>query len=141
MIFVPIARERIPFEWPRIIALIGKAIEHDENATPDDVYDWLVSGQSEAFWIDIPVRVRGIGVTTTEGDVCFINYVGGEVKGGPRAFVQAARDIVAQIEILARKAGCTELRGGGRSWSRVFPDWEHFDPEHPNRIRKVIAHG
>jgi hypothetical protein len=139
MIFVPIPRERIPFEWERIMSLIGKAIEHDKNATPLDVYAWLTSGRSEAFWIAIPVNVRGIGVTTTEGDVCFINYVGGEVKGGPRAFIRLARIVVADIEILASDAGCKELRGGGRDWSRVFPEWEHYDPEHPNRIRKVIA--
>lgn len=141
MIFVPIAKERIPFEWERIMALIGKAIEHDDTATPLDVYAWLTSGRSEAFWIGIPVNVAGIAVTTTDDDVCWINYVGGHVKGGPRAFIRAARDIVAEIETLARDVGCTELRGGGRNWSRVFPEWEHFDPDHPNRMRKVIING
>jgi hypothetical protein len=39
---------------------------------------------------------------------------------------------------MAEIAGCEELRGGGRNWSRVFPDWERFDPEHPNRMRKRL---
>lgn len=139
MIFVPIPRERIPFEWERIVRLIGKAIEHDENATPLNVYAWLTSGRSEAFWIGIPTNVAGVAVTTTDEESCFINYVGGTVKGGPRAFIRLARLVVAEIEILASEQGCKELRGGGRDWSRVFPEWEHYDPDYPNRIRKVIA--
>lgn len=139
MIFVPIAKERIPSEWERIISLIGKAIEHDKEATPLDVYAWLTSGRSEAFWIGLPTHVRGIGVTTTEGSVCWINYVGGEVKGGPRKFIRACRDIVTDIGILARETGCTTLVLGGRNWSRVFPEWDHFDPDHPNRIMKRLS--
>ena len=138
MIFIPIPRERIPQEWERIVALIGSAIEHDRNATPLDVYAWLTSGRSEAFWIAIPVHVRGIGVTTIEDEECWINYVAGEVKGSPRVFIRACRDIVAEIEKLARQAGCKWLVMGGRNWSRVFPEWEHFDPDYPNRIRKAI---
>jgi hypothetical protein len=138
VIFVPIAKERIPFEWERIVSLIGKAIGHDRNASPLDVYAWLTSGRSEAFWVGIPVHVTGLAVTTTEGSVCWINYVGGSVKGGPRAFITACRDVVAEIENLARDVGCTELRLGGRNWSRVFPEWEHFDPNYPNRIRKPL---
>lgn len=134
MIFVPIARERIPSEWERIIALIGPAIEHDKNATPLDVYAWLTSGRSEAFWIGHE-HAKGVGVTTTEGDVCWLNYVGGTMTSSPRKFIRAARVVVHDLADLAREQGCTELRLGGRDWSRVFPDWEHFDPEHPNRIR------
>ena len=139
MIFVPIARERIPFEWERIIGLIGQAIERDPDATPAGLYRELVAGRAEAFWIGVPVHATGIAVTTTTDDACFINYVAGTVEGGPRKFIQTARDIVAEIETLARDAGCTELRGGGRNWSRVFPEWEHYDPEHPNRIRKRLS--
>lgn len=138
MTFVPIAKERIPFEWERIVALIGKAIAHDKNATPLDVYAWLTSGCSEAFRVEIPGRVDGLAVTTTEGNVCWINYVGGRIDGGPRSFIRAARDVVDGIEALARDVGCTELRLGGRNWSRVFPEWERFDPQYPNRIRKLL---
>lgn len=135
---MPVLRERVPFEWERIAALLDKAIAHDERATPKDVYDWLVSGRSEAFWVAVTFNATGLIVTTTEGDVCWINYVAGKVKGGPRAFIRAARAVVDEMAVLARDAGCTELRGGGRNWSRVFPDWDHFDPDHPNRMRKII---
>src|SRR5690606_1092610 len=125
ILFVPVPRRRVPFEWPRIVALLDKAIAHDDGATPKDVYQWLVSGRSEAFWVGAAVNASGIVVTTTgpiDGvGVCWLNYVGGTVTGGPKAFIRAARAIVDQIEVLARDAGCTELRGGGRNWSRVFP--------------------
>ena len=142
IVFVPIPRERVPFEWERIASLLSSAFAHDGEATPLDVYAWLTSGQSEAFWVGAATNATGIIVTTTgpiDGtEVCWINYAAGTVRGGPRAFIATARAIVDQIEDLAREAGCTELRGGGRNWSRVFPEWEHFDPEHPNRMRKLI---
>lgn len=138
MTFIPIPRERIPIEWERIVGLIDEAIAHDKNATPRDVYAWLIGGQSEAFWVERS-DAKGIAVTTTYDEACFINYIVGSVRGGPRAFIRTARAIVAEMEDLARSVGCTELRGGGRNWSRVFPEWEHFDPQHPNRMRKVIS--
>lgn len=141
MIFVPIARDRIAQEWPRIISLIGDAVGYDKNATPEDVFWWLATGQSEAFWIGVPEHAAGIAVTTTGDGICFVNYVAGTISGGPRRFIETARDIMAEIEELALEAGCTELRGGGRNWSRVFPEWERYDPDNPNRMRKVIADG
>jgi hypothetical protein len=136
--FTPIPRERVDGEWERILGLIEPAIAYDENATPDEVFGWLCSGQAEAFWIE-GEGVSGVAVTTTDEESCFINYVGGRVAGGPRAFVRVVQEVVDEIETLARAAGCKELRGGGRNWARVFPEWEHCDAEHPNRLRKVIA--
>ncbi len=141
--FIPIAKERIPEEWDRIRPLIEPSMVYDQNTTPDEVRGWLETGRSEAFWIAIYPNAKGIGVTTIieagEEKVCFIEYVGGTVSGGPRLFVKTAKIIVHDIEDLARQAGCTELRGGGRNWARIFPDWERFDPAHPNRMRKRIA--
>jgi len=138
VIFVPIPRERIPQEWPRILSLIEPAIEFDKNATPAEVFDWLVTGHSEAFWIGVGSAL-GVGVTTTREGSCFINYTGGAVSGGPREFIRSCRAVVADIETLARDAGCTEVWGGGRNWSRVFPDWERPDPDNPNRFRKRLT--
>lgn len=119
--------------------LIEKALAYDPDATPAGLYRELVAGRSEAFWIGIPTNASGIAITTIEDDgACWINYVAGEIKGGPRTFVRTARAIVTGIETLARDAGCTELRGGGRNWARVFPEWERFDPDHPNRMRKRL---
>lgn len=138
MTFVPISRDRIPTEWPRVLSLIGPAIAFDKNATPSEVYEWLITGQSEAFWIGVGSAL-GVGVTTTSDGTCFINYAGGAVTGGPREFIRSCRAVVTDIEALARAAGCTELWGGGRNWSRVFPDWERPDPDNPNRFRKRLT--
>jgi hypothetical protein len=138
MRFIPIPRGRVGEDWGRILALIGPAIAYDRNATPDEVLEWLRSGQSEAFWIEGD-GVSGVAVTTTDDDSCFINYVGGRVEGGPRAFVRTVRAVVDEIESLARAAGCRYLRLGGRNWAPVFPEWEHEGAEYPNRIRKVIS--
>jgi hypothetical protein len=141
VIFVPIAKERIPFEWERIMALVGKAIAMNGETPPHEVYDWLTSGRSEAFWIRLP-NANGIGITTVieAGDdcVCFIEYAGGAITGGPRKFIQTVRLIVNEIEELARGQGCTELRAGGRNWLPIFDGWERFDDEHPNRMRKRL---
>lgn len=142
---MPIPKDRIGAEWWRISLLLGPAIDVDPGASREAVKGWLLSGQSEAFWVGVQDNATGIGVTTIgpiDGtEVCWVNYIAGTVTGGPKAFVRTAHAIMDQIEILARQAGCAELRGGGRNWSRVFPEWERFDPAHPNRIRKVIAHG
>ncbi len=141
---IPIAREAIPGVWPRLSAMLGKAIAHDDNVSHETVVSWLLSGESEAFWIKTD-RANGAGVTTLgdfgSGPCCWINYVAGDVRGGPRAFVSEVRSIVDEIEVLARAAGCIEMRIGGRNWSRVFPGWERVDPKHPNRMRKRLPHG
>jgi hypothetical protein len=140
--FIPIARERIPFEWERIMALIGEAIALNNDTPPEEVRDWLVSGRSEAFWIEMPPNCAGIGITTIvqagSECVCFIEYVAGAIKGGPRKFTETARSVVRDIEKLARSAGCTELRAGGRNWIPILDGWERFDDEHPNRMRKRL---
>jgi hypothetical protein len=142
VIFIPIARERIPFEWERIMSLIGKAIAMNGETPQNEVYDWLTSGRSEAFWVRDDPNCDGLCVTTIieAGNecVCFIEYAGGEIKGGPRRFIKTVRLIVNKIEELARNADCTELRAGGRNWLPVFDGWERFDDEHPNRMRKRL---
>jgi hypothetical protein len=141
IVFLPIPRERVPFVWEEIKPLLRKAIGHDEAVDEADVYGRLVSGQSEAFWLkgDTVNGIAVISLGPIDGvEVCWLNYVAGTIYGGPKAFIEAARWIVEHISILASDAGCTELRGGGRDWSRVFPEWEHYDPEHPNRIRKTL---
>lgn len=144
MTFFAYSRQDVLLRWAddiepelrRAVAVEGKPLI--------DVFWNLASGESEAFRV-VTEAVAGLVVVTlgTFDGVrcCWINYVAGEVAGGPKAFITASRRIIDEIATLARKAGCTELRGGGRNWSRVFPDWEHFDPDNPNRMRKRIANG
>lgn len=141
--FAPIPVSAIPQEWEGIAALIRDAVGHDESVDLATVRGWLVSGQSEAFHVKTDAA-DGVVVTTidlVDGiPVCWLNYIGGTIRGGPKSFVAEVRRITDEIEVLAKAAGCLELRGGGRNWSRVFPDWERFDPEYPNRMKKVL-HG
>jgi hypothetical protein len=142
VILVPIARETIPAEWWRIGPMLASAVGHDKNASLDDVRQWLETGHSEAAWVGVYPNVAGLIVTTIGPDdgveACWLNYVAGTIGGGPKAFILSARAVVDLIAGMAREAGCTELRGGGRNWSRVFPDWERFDPDFPNRMRKRL---
>jgi hypothetical protein len=86
---------------------------------------------------------EGDGVVVTElcapdGVPClWIPYIAGKSNAGPRGFIRAIRRIAAHYEELARQAGCSEIRIGGRDWSRVLPDFERFDDK-PNRLRKRL---
>jgi hypothetical protein len=129
-----------PSDWPAIEPILRDAIAHDGTATPETVRDQFETGESEALLIDGDAHgVIVLTIGTFDGvRCCWLNYVGG--LAGP-SLIRVAREVVAQIEPLARKLGCEELRAGGRNWSRVFPDWDRFDPDHPNRLRKRIANG
>jgi hypothetical protein len=61
-----------------------------------------------------------------------IPYLAGKVRGGFLLFMRMA---MAQVVAHARKLGVSEVRLGGRDWSRVFPDFEAYDG---NRLRKVL---
>lgn len=144
MTFYPYSRQDILLRWTTDIEPdLRTALAVEGKPLRDVLWD-LASGDSEAFGV-VTETARGLVVVTlgTFAGVrcCWLNYVAGTIDGGPRAFIATARRIVDEIETLARAAGCTELRGGGRNWSRVFPEWERFDPQHPNRMRKVITDG
>lgn len=71
--------------------------------------------------------------------VLWINYIGGSSRLKPKAWLKEARSIVAEIETLARRAGCRELRFGGRHWP--LPGYEQYDAQHPGWVRKVLTDG
>lgn len=51
--------------------------------------------------------------------------------------LRGVRSAMPVIEDLARKAGVTELRIGGRDWSRALPEYEALAGV-PNGLRKVL---
>jgi len=69
--------------------------------------------------------------------VCGIHKMFGSINAPPKAWVKAVREEVANIEAIARDAGCAELRIAGRDWSRVLPDFEECDGL-TNGIRKRL---
>jgi hypothetical protein len=141
LIFIPIPRERIPQEWPRILELIGPAVEMNADTPSQEVYEWLTSGRSEAFWVGVYPNCTGVCITTIiradDECVCFIEYAAGTIKGGPRKFIETVRLIVGDIETLARNVGCTEVRAGGRNWLPIFDGWDPVD-DSPNKVRKRL---
>jgi hypothetical protein len=69
--------------------------------------------------------------------ICGIRKMFGTIHAPPKAWVKAVREEVANIETIARDAGCAELRIAGRDWSRVLPDFEECD-DLTNGIRKRL---
>jgi hypothetical protein len=59
--------------------------------------------------------------------VCGIRKMFGTIHSGPKAWVNAVREEVANIAMIAKDAGCQELRIAGRDWSRLLPDFEECD--------------
>lgn len=71
--------------------------------------------------------------------VCGIYDLYGERKAGPKAFVKAIREEVANLERSAKANGAHIFRIGGRWARRVVPDYEPDpDPSDPLRRRKVL---
>ena len=70
-----------------------------------------------------------------------MSYIAGQVDLPPKAWLRAMRQMMAELERLARRAGCRFMRIGGRDYRRIFPDYAPFDPEAPNRLQKVLLDG
>lgn len=142
MKITPIPRHAIAAAWPELQTLLASAIARDKALSTADVRLRLIHGQMEAAYVSID---RGEGVVVTElcmtgGDrACWINYVAGSARTGPKAAIRAFRGVTAHYESLARQRGCTALYLGGRDWSRVFPDFDPSPvPADPYRLRKAL---
>lgn len=73
-----------------------------------------------------------------DGVYClWVPFLAGHVKASPKAWLRLVRGVMASFEAKARKAGCKEIRIGGRDWSRVFPGWLPL-PSVTNGLRKVL---
>lgn len=136
----PVPTSAIGEAWPFLGPLLAPAVAFDRNADLEDVHQKLLSGQCEAAM----ARCDGFEclivteICTLDGaKVCWLSYLAGSVNTPPRHWLRIIRDGVAEIEALARAAGCEQVRIGGRDWSRILPDYERFDDE-PNRMRKVL---
>ncbi len=72
--------------------------------------------------------------------ICWASYIAGIVDLPPRKWLRAMRGFMAELERLARDAGCYAICIGGRDYSRIFPD---FTPvgDVPNRLQKVLLDG
>jgi hypothetical protein len=137
-----IPARRIPFEWERLVGLLRPAIGYDPNVTELDVYGKLINGICNAFTVT-EGEAKGLLVAEicdVNGKTClWASYIAGTVNGRPRAFLALMRGIMAEVEMLARNAGCEEIRIGGRDWSKVFPEYEPVaNGSAPNELRKAL---
>jgi hypothetical protein len=72
--------------------------------------------------------------------ICSVDHLEGWIGLPPKAWVRTIRAELAQIETIARDAGCDEIRLAGRNWSRVLPDYEPFKPvSNTNGLRKALT--
>ena len=74
------------------------------------------------------------------GLVCSIRRLKGRIDLPRAHWLAAVREELRRIEGIARSAGCTEMRLGGRRWSRVLPDYEPLGGV-KNGLRKALNHG
>jgi hypothetical protein len=120
---------------------LAPAFDVDEAIDPETVRQMLVSGNMGLATIHLP-NAAGVAIFhpgTFDGKYgLWIPYIAGRVRGGPKLWLRTMRGIMDHFVEQARKAGCEIVRIGGRDYRRVFPDFEPCDPDHPNRLQKVL---
>lgn len=73
------------------------------------------------------------------GLVCGIRRLKGRIDLPRREWLAAVREEIARIEGIAKRAGCAELRLGGRDWSRPLKGMGYVPfPAIENGLRKRL---
>lgn len=125
--------------WPWLSALLAPSVRIAGQRL-DDLKLALLSGSMGLASVHVP---NGAGLVVVHPGVfdgvfaCWMPFIMARVKGGPKAWVKTIRMVMEHFEALAREAGCTEMRIGGRDWSRILIGYEPFDGV-PNRLKKVL---
>lgn len=71
--------------------------------------------------------------------VCGIYQFTGRIKAAPKAWLRMVREELAKIERIAKRAGCAEIRLGGRDWSRPLSGMGYLPfPDIENGLRKRL---
>jgi len=137
-IVLPVPQSRIAHEWKTISDHILPSIK--DGMTEMELFGRLVSGNMQAIRIH-SFRADATAVLRVDTDenrlVCWIGYLGGKHRGGPKAFTNLVRSVVAAIEDKAKDIGCKEVRLGGRFWGNVLTDYEPYSGI-SNGLRKAI---
>lgn len=136
MQFVHVDRARIERDWPVIAEILAPAVRNDPLQTMEGLHRRLESGA------DSLLHISGHGhalmvIEVTDGLVCWVKYLAGQIEGGPKARVSIIRGAVEHIEAMARDAGCSEIRLCGRDWSRILKTYRPSDG-HPNELCKEL---
>lgn len=89
-----------------------------------DVLGRLEIGSSRLFAVSGEANgllMLGLGEEAGRGRVMWIEYLVGEVAGGVKARLAAMREVLSEIEDIARQQGCIEIGGmvrRGAGWVR-----------------------
>lgn len=122
----------IPRNWHWISQLLAPSVQIDPKRGMETVRLKLFNGSMGLASVHVD---NGAGLAVIEPGVfddvfcCWMPYIAGKCKSGPKAWVRMMREAMASFEKSARDVGCLEMRIGGRDWSRVLPDYEPFNDE------------
>lgn len=131
----------LPVNWHWIAQLLSPAVAYDKNRTMEQVRTGLFSG---ALGLASLHGDNGAGLVVVEPceiegvKTLWLPYMVGKLNQPPKRWLSMIRQIMAHFETLAKEAGCSEVRIGGRNYRGVFPGFETFDALAPNRMRKAI---
>jgi hypothetical protein len=105
---------RLTREWERLASVIGPAVRRDKKHDWFEIAGRLLIGTLQAW------RVPGGYLVTELGhEALWVIYAAG--KGGS---LKDKRALLAEVETIARKAGCRRVRFENRKgWRRVATDY------------------
>lgn len=95
----------------------------------------------DPFVIDAPEGRVTILLEIYEEDgrlIAALRGCDGRLNTKQPGWFKAIRRELHTIETIVRSANCSELRIGGRDWSRILIDYDRLDGV-PNGLRKVLA--
>lgn len=139
MIFVPIAKERLPFEWDWLSARVR--LPNLRQRLETESIAVKIEGTDLAL-------ILGAGVTKDTGVVAlWIEALGGSVGFRPKENRALMRRVLAECEQIARDMGCQEIRieaqTRGALKQRLFAGFgfEPFDALGKLVMRRTISNG
>lgn len=137
MKFEHIPANRIPYEWHWMSTLLKPAIEVSKSNTVLEVFRDLVSRRSDAYYIGNREGAVLAIMAPCENDIFWIEYLAGQVDGGPRKFIDTIQSGMKEIEKAAKAGGASEIRLSGRDWSRILTDYVLTGGKN-HELRKVL---
>lgn len=136
MQFQHIEPARIERDWPFYAEILAPALRQDAAQTLEGLHKRLAEGAEQL--LQVSGGASGLMVLEITSDlVCWVKYIGGRIEGGPKRRLQFFRDVMRNLEHVARGSGCCEIRLCGRDWSKILPDYLPCDG-YPNELRKAL---
>jgi len=137
MQFVHVEPARIERDWPVIAEILAPAVQADPRQTLEGLHRRLETGADRLLAISGPGHALMV-IEVASDLVCWVKYLAGQIEGGPKARIATIRSVMAQLEAVARNAGCTEIRLCGRDWSTILPTYRPFEG-HRNGLMKELS--